>query len=214
MCYNKYPLSHVPTHTHMKLSILTRTTDSSSPLMNPKMIRVLERSRESWRLLPVGDQKRVVRKFVFGGLYALMILCGHLFTPCILPSFPVIAVRATSVAHPSPLSPPTLGFPTAIRHLAVARVGRVIDVVQLLLSLIAAVYFVVVIFFLSSFLTKMFFSNTPPPESPGNERRRFDRDGYTMFKHIKVTDNVGIPGKGQRLGGEAKVSESTLLREG
>eukprot|EP00921_Rhytidocystis_pertsovi_P025171 GHVQ01040621.1.p1 GENE.GHVQ01040621.1~~GHVQ01040621.1.p1 ORF type:complete len:181 (-),score=10.56 GHVQ01040621.1:209-751(-) len=76
------------------------------------MVRDKERNRHSGSCLRRGEENRLLKKFCFGGLYALVILSGHLVTPCIIPSFPILGVRAHDV-NPTSHDPPSDTVPNS-----------------------------------------------------------------------------------------------------
>eukprot|EP00921_Rhytidocystis_pertsovi_P025170 GHVQ01040620.1.p1 GENE.GHVQ01040620.1~~GHVQ01040620.1.p1 ORF type:complete len:156 (-),score=12.84 GHVQ01040620.1:694-1161(-) len=74
------------------------------------MVRDKERNRHSGSWLRRGEENRLLKKFCFGGLYALVILSGHLVTPCIIPSFPIFDVRSHDV-YSTRHNPPSATVP-------------------------------------------------------------------------------------------------------
>eukprot|EP00921_Rhytidocystis_pertsovi_P025172 GHVQ01040623.1.p1 GENE.GHVQ01040623.1~~GHVQ01040623.1.p1 ORF type:complete len:148 (-),score=10.91 GHVQ01040623.1:131-574(-) len=74
------------------------------------MVRDKERNRHSGSWLRRGAENRLLKKLFFGGLYALVILSGHLVTPCIIPSFPILGVRAHDV-YSTRHNPPSATVP-------------------------------------------------------------------------------------------------------
>eukprot|EP00921_Rhytidocystis_pertsovi_P025184 GHVQ01040640.1.p1 GENE.GHVQ01040640.1~~GHVQ01040640.1.p1 ORF type:complete len:225 (-),score=38.85 GHVQ01040640.1:448-1122(-) len=111
-------LSHTPPamehRMHPQTASQNKRIDRSppSPPPSPIMVRDKERNRHSGSWLRRGAENRLLKKLFFGGLYALVILSGHLVTPCIIPSFPILGVRAHDV-NPTSHDPPSDTVPNS-----------------------------------------------------------------------------------------------------
>eukprot|EP00921_Rhytidocystis_pertsovi_P025175 GHVQ01040627.1.p1 GENE.GHVQ01040627.1~~GHVQ01040627.1.p1 ORF type:complete len:177 (-),score=38.72 GHVQ01040627.1:1227-1757(-) len=109
-------LSHTPPamehRMHPQTASQNKRIDRSppSPPPSPIMVRDKERNRHSGSWLRRGAENRLLKKLFFGGLYALVILSGHLVTPCIIPSFPILGVRAHDV-YSTRHNPPSATVP-------------------------------------------------------------------------------------------------------